>query len=82
MIITVILEQMPHNWCAHTPDYQDSIIATGETRDAVIKNFRDAMLDLFDYKREQGQDVPDVTALEFRETCKVATLETHVAVAA
>ncbi len=81
MIITVILEQMPHNWCAHTPDLQDSIIATGKTRNAVIQNFRDAMLDLFDYKREQGQEVPEVTALEFRETREVETLETYAGVA-
>jgi predicted RNase H-like HicB family nuclease len=67
MIITVILEQMPHNWCAYAPDLADSITATGATREAVIQNFRDALLDLFDYKREQGQEVPLVTALEIRE---------------
>lgn len=79
MILTVILEQMPHNWCAHTPDLQDSIIATGKTRSAVLQNFRDAMLDLFEFKREQGEDVPKVTAFEIRETCEVETLETLTA---
>lgn len=82
MIVTVILEQMPHNWCAHAPDLADSIIATGKTREAVIKNFRDAMLDLFDYKREQGEEVPEVTALEIREMREIATLEPTLASAA
>ena len=74
MIITVVLEEMPNNWCAYTPDLEDSIVATGETRDAVIQNFRDGMLDLFDYKRDVGEAVPEVTALEFRETRTVETL--------
>ncbi len=81
MIITVIVEQMPHNWCAYTPDLGDSILATAKTREAVIQNFRDAMLDLFDYKREQGKEVPEVTALEIRETHEVETLEPRLAAA-
>lgn len=79
MTITVIVEQMPQNWCAYTPDLSDSIIATGKTREALIQNFRDAMLDLFDCKREMGEDVPQVTALEIRETRAVETLETLAA---
>jgi predicted RNase H-like HicB family nuclease len=79
MIITVILEEMPNNWCAYTPDLEDSIIATGKTRQAVIENFRDMMLDLLDYKRDMGEPVPEVTALEIRETRAVETLETLAA---
>ena len=79
MTITVIIEEMPHNWCAHTPDLDDSILATGKTREAVIENFRDAMLDLFDYKRDMGEPVPVVTALEIHETREVETLETRIA---
>lgn len=75
MIVTVVLEQMPRNWCAHAPGLADSIIATGKSREAVIKNFRDAMLDLFDYKREQGEEVPNVTALEIHELREVTTLQ-------
>ena len=75
MIITVVLEEMPNNWCAYTPDLDDSIIATGKTREAIIQNFRDAMLDLFDYKRDMGEPVPEVTALEIQETRAVETLE-------
>ena len=75
MTLTVVLEKMPNNWCAYTPDLEDSIIATGKTREAVIQNFRDAMLDLFDYKRDMGERVPEVTALEIREMREVETLE-------
>jgi predicted RNase H-like HicB family nuclease len=82
MTVTVVLEQMPGNWCAHAPGLADSINATGKTREAVIRNFRDAMLDLFDYKREQGEEVPDVTALEIHELREVATLEPMRAIAA
>lgn len=80
MVITVVLEQMPGNWCAHAPGLTDSINATGQTREAVIENFRDAMLDLFDYKRERGEEVPDVTALDIHELREVATLEPMQAV--
>ena len=81
MIITVILEQMPSNWCAYTPDLEDSIIATGQTREAVIQDFRNALLDLFDYKRDIGETVPDVTALEIRETRTMEMLEPVLAAA-
>ena len=82
MTLTVIVEEMPHNWCAYTPDLDDSILATGKTREAVIQNFRDAMLDLFDYKRDMGEPVPEITALEIRETRDVETLATQIAIAA
>lgn len=68
MTLTVVLERTPNNWGAFAPDLDDSVIATGNTRDEAIQNFRDALLDLFDYKREQGQTYPDVTNLEIRET--------------
>jgi hypothetical protein len=41
----------------------------------------EAMVDLFDYKREQGEEVPAVTALEIRETREVETLEPRMAAA-
>ncbi len=81
MTITVILEEMPNNWCAYTPDLEDSIIATGKTREAVIQDFRNAMLDLFDYKRDVGETVPDITALEIRETRTMEMLEPVLAAA-
>ncbi len=82
MTLTVILEKSQGNYGAYAPDLEDSIIATGDTREEAIQNFRDALLDLFDYKREQGQDVPAVTALEVREARDVETLETRLAAAA
>jgi len=82
MTLTVIVEKSPGNWGAYAPDLEDAVIATGDTREDAIQNFRDALLDLFDYKREQGQDAPDVTALEIRDTREMATLETRLAAAA
>ncbi len=78
MVLTVIVERMPGNWGAYAPDLDAAIIATGDTREAVIQNFRDAMLDLFDFRREEGRPVPNITALEIRETREVETLETRV----
>lgn len=66
MTLTVVVEKAQGNWGAYAPDLEDSVIATGDTREEAIQNFRDALLDLFDYKREQGRVVPDVTALEVR----------------
>ncbi len=70
---------MPNNWCAYTPDLEDSIIATGRTRQDVIENFRDAMLGLFDYKRDMGEPIPEVTALQISATRAVEMLETLAA---
>ena len=82
MTLTVVVEKAPENWGAYAPDLEDSVIATGDTREEAIQNFRDALLDLFDYTREQGRAVPDVTALEVRETREIETLEVRTAVAA
>ncbi len=82
MTLTVIVEKAAGNWGAYAPDLADAVIATGDTREQAIQNFRDALLDLFDYKREQGRETPEVTALEIRETREIETLETRAAVAA
>jgi predicted RNase H-like HicB family nuclease len=68
MTLTVVLEKTTDSWGAFAPDLEDSVIATGDTRDETIANFRDALLDLFDHKREQGQTYPEITGLEIRET--------------
>ena len=68
MTLTVVLERTENNWGAFAPDLADSVVATGDTKQETIENFRDALLDLFDDKREQGQVPPDVTNLEIRET--------------
>ena len=63
-------------WGAYVPDLDAVIIALGDTREAAIQDFRDALLDVFDLRREEGRPVPDITALEIRETRAVETLET------
>lgn len=72
MTLTVVLEKTADNWGAFAPDLEDCVIATGNTREETIANFRNALLDLFDYKREKGQDHPDITDLEIRETVALA----------
>lgn len=68
MTLTVVLERAANTWGAFAPDLADSVVATGDTRQEAVENFRDALLDLFDHKREQGQTPLDVTALEIRQT--------------
>lgn len=63
----VILEWAGTNWCAYAPDLEDSVIATGGTREETITRFRDALRGLMQYKREEGLPVPNVTELEIRE---------------
>ena len=48
-----VLEKVAGNWGGCAPDLKDAIIATGDTREETTQNFRDALLDLTDYKREQ-----------------------------
>ena len=67
MKITVVLEEGPNNWGAHAPDLDDVVIATGDTREETIANFRDALNGLIKYKHEEGLPAPNVTELEFQE---------------
>ena len=76
MVLNVIVEKTSDGWGAYAPDLDAAIIALGETREEAIQDFRDALLDIFDLRREEGRDVPDITALEIRETREVQTLET------
>ena len=71
MKVDVIVERAGQNWCAYAPDLEDVVVATGATRDETIDKFRDALRGLMDYKRDEGQPVPDVTELEIRETMAV-----------
>lgn len=64
----VILEWAGTNWCAYAPDLDDTVIATGKTREEAITRFRDALRGLINYKSEEGLPVPNVTELEIRET--------------
>ena len=79
MVLSVKVEKTSDGWGAYAPDLDAAIIALGETREEAIQDFRDALLDIFDLRREEGRFVPDITALEIRETRAVATLETLAA---
>ena len=81
MILNVIVEKTSDGWGAYAPDLDAIIIALGDTHEAAIQDFRNALLDVFDLRREEGRNVPNITALEIRETREVETLET-LAVAA
>ncbi len=67
----VILEWAGTNWCAYAPDLEDTVFATGDTREETITRFRDALHGLIRYKQEEGLPVPDVTELEIRELVAV-----------
>lgn len=68
MIVNVVLEQMPRNWCAYTPDDIGVVVATGTTREKTIESFRDALHVHLQAMREEGLPAPDITELEIRET--------------
>ncbi len=82
MTVNVILEWVGTNWSAYAPDLEDVVVATGKTREETLQRFRDALLGLWDYQREQGKELAEVTALEIHETREIATLEVCLAVAA
>lgn len=79
MVLNVIVEKTSDDWSAYAPDLDAAIIALGETREEAIQDFRDALLDIFDLRREEGRAVPNITALEIRETREIVTLETLAA---
>lgn len=66
--LTVIVERATSNWCAYTPDDIGVVVATGPTREATIENFRSALRSHFQFMREEGLPVPNVSRLEVRET--------------
>ena len=71
MKIDVIVERAEHNWCAYAPELADVVFATGITREETIENFRDALRGLWEFQRDEGKEVPEVTELELRETVSV-----------
>ncbi len=82
MVLNVIVEKTSDGWGAYAPDLDAAIVALGDTREEAIQDFRNALLDIFDLRREEGRAVPNITALEIRETREVETLETRVMAAA
>jgi len=55
MTLNVILEKMPKNRCAYTPDGASGVIAVvGKTPDEALLNFRAALTDHLSALRERG----------------------------
>ena len=58
MRYTIVIEQTPRNFSAYVPDLP-GCIATGATRDDVIRQIREAMEFHIEGMREQGEPVPE-----------------------
>ena len=57
MQYTIVIEQTPRNFAAYVPDLP-GCIATGGTRDDVIREIREAMAFHIESLRENGDPVP------------------------
>jgi predicted RNase H-like HicB family nuclease len=68
MTLNVILEKMPSNWCAYTPDDDLGVIAVaGQSREEVVSNFRAALKDHLQLMRSRGSEPPVVERLNVQE---------------
>ena len=69
MIVNVLLEAGPPNWCASSADdgLVGVVVATAQTRRAVIREFKSALKAHLDYLRDTGEHVPSIDGLEIRE---------------
>lgn len=70
--LTVIVERAGQNWCAYTPDDIGVVVATGQTREETLENFRAALKTHLEVMREEGLPTPDVAELSIRETMLVS----------
>lgn len=70
-VLSVILEKTATNWCAYTPDEIGVIVATGQTRDEVVENFRSALRSHLEVMADEGLPVPIITGLAIQETATV-----------
>jgi len=70
-VLSVILEKTATNWCAYTPDDIGVVVATGQTRDEVVENFRSALRSHLEVMADEGLPVPIITALAIQETATV-----------
>ncbi len=71
MNINVVVERAGENWSAYAPDLDDVVVATGETGEEAVNNFREALLGLIRHKHQEGLPAPDMTELEVWETMTV-----------
>jgi predicted RNase H-like HicB family nuclease len=67
-VLSVILEKTATNWCAYTPDDIGVVVATGQTRDEVVENFRSALRSHLEVMADEGLPVPAITELAIKET--------------
>lgn len=58
MRYTIVIEQTPRNFSAYVPDLP-GCIATGATRDDVVRQIQEAMEFHIEGMRKQGEPVPD-----------------------
>lgn len=66
---TILLERTPHNWAASAPDLP-GCVATGRTREATLRNMREAIAMHIRGLLEDGQPVPK--AATHAESLRVA----------
>lgn len=57
MQYTIVIEQTPRNFAAYAPDLP-GCVATGRTRDEVVREMREAMAFHIENLREHGDPVP------------------------
>ena len=57
MQYTIVIEQTPRNFAAYAPDLP-GCVATGRTRDEVVREMREAMAFHIENLREYGDQVP------------------------
>lgn len=60
MRYTVIIERAPENYAAYVPDLP-GCIATGDTREEVTRNIREAVEMHLETMREEGIPIPEPT---------------------
>lgn len=58
MRYTIVIEQTPRNFSAYVPDLP-GCIATGATRDDVVRQMREAIEFHIEGMQEQGEPVPE-----------------------
>lgn len=58
MQYTIVIEQTPRNFSAYVPDLP-GCIATGATREEVVRRIREAIEFHIEGMREQGEPIPE-----------------------
>lgn len=68
MIVQVLVEAGPRNWGASAAEGIGGVVlATGATRDEVIRQFKEALSSHLECLKELGEEVPLIEGYEIRE---------------